>query len=333
MLEEYNNIFEQFEVKVKNGYKGRGAYILDTDKGLKLFKEIRMRKEKIKFMYEIEEYLHNKGFTNIDRLNVSADHDPYIEEDGSLYILKDWVNGREIFFNDEEEIYKAVKNLAILRKSGANFPKGNKYKNYIKLGTLCTKLDKHNVELVRIRNKIRRVGKWSEFDICFLSSFHYYYQKATEALNLMKESGYNKLVEEYKKKNPIIHGQYIHHNILVSNKKLYTMNFDYCNIDLPVIDLYRLLRKVLEKNDWDVRMGIKAINIYNSISPLGAEELQMLLFLIMYPEKFWKISNYYFNLNRAWKPKQSLIKLNKLIAQKEKKERFVKELQKTLSAH
>lgn len=223
MLEEYNNIFEQFEVKVKkNGYKGRGAYILDTDKGLKLFKEIRMRKEKIKFMYEIEEYLHNKGFTNIDRLNVSADHDPYIEEDGSLYILKDWVNGREIFFNDEEEIYKAVKNLAILRKSGANFPKGNKYKkNYIKLGTLCTKLDKHNVELVRIRNKIRRVGKWSEFDICFLSSFHYYYQKATEALNLMKESGYNKLVEEYKKKkkNPIIHGQYIHHNILVSNKK------------------------------------------------------------------------------------------------------------------
>ncbi len=111
------------------------------------------------------------------------------------------------------------------------------------------------------------------------------------------------------------------------------MNFDYCNIDLPVIDLYRLLRKVLEKNDWDVRMGIKAINIYNSISPLGAEELQMLLFLIMYPEKFWKISNYYFNLNRAWKPKQSLIKLNKLIAQKEKKERFVKELQKTLSAH
>ncbi|QUI21365.1 CotS family spore coat protein [Vallitalea pronyensis] len=331
MLEEYNNIFEQFQVKVKNGYKGRGAYILDTDKGLKLFKEIRMRKEKIKFMYEIEEYLHNKGFTNIDRLNVSINHDPYIEEDGTLYILKNWVNGREIFFNDEEEIYKAVKNLAILSKSGTNFPRGSKYKNYIKLGTLCTKLNKHNVELVRIRNKIRRVGKWSEFDISFLSSFHYYHQKAVEALSLMEASGYDKLIEHYKKKNPIIHGQYIHHNILVGNKKLYTMNFDYCNIDLPVIDLYRLLRKVLEKNDWHVKLGIKAIDIYNSISPLSTEELQTLLYLIMYPEKFWKISNYYFNLNRAWKPKQSLIKLNKLIAQKDKKERFVKALQKSLA--
>lgn len=331
MLEEYNNIFEQFEIKVKNGYKGRGAYILDTNKGLKLFKEIRMHREKIKFMYEIEEYLYKKGFTNIDRLTLSKEKNPFCEDDGTIYIMKNWVNGREVFFNDEEEIFDSVKNLAVLHKCGSNFSRGSKYKNYVKLGTLPSKLNRHNVELVRIRNKIRKMGKWSEFDICFLSSFNYYYKKAVEALSLIELSDYANLVKEYNDKNVIIHGQYIHHNILVGNNKLYTMNFEYCNIDLPVIDLYRLLRKVLEKNDWNIRLGIKAIEKYIKINPLSNEELNILLYLIMYPEKFWKISNYYFNLNRAWKPKQSLIKLNKLINQKEKKERFIRELKKTLS--
>ncbi|GKX28564.1 spore coat protein [Vallitalea longa] len=332
MLEEYNNIFEQFEIKVKNGYKGRGAYILDTNKGLKLFKEIRMHREKIKFMYEIEEYLYKKGFTNIDRLTMSRDKNPFCEDDGTIYIMKNWVNGREIFFNDEEEIYDSVKNLAVLHKCGSNFPIGSKYKNYVKLGSLPNKLNRHNIELVRIRNKIRKMGKWSEFDICFLSSFNYYYKKAVEALSLIELSEYNNLVNGYHKSNVITHGQYIHHNILVSNKKLHTMNFEYCNIDIPVIDLYRLMRKVLEKNDWNIGLGIEAIEKYISINPLSKEELDILLYLIMYPEKFWKISNYYFNLNRAWKPKQSLIKLNKLINQKEKKERFIRELKKTLSS-
>jgi CotS family spore coat protein len=330
MLEEYNNIFELFNVKVKNGYKGRGAYILDTSKGLKLFKEIRMHREKIKFMYEIEEYLYSKGFSNIDRINLTKDNNPYYEDENIIYIMKNWVNGREIFFNDEDEIYSSVKNLAILHKCGTDFPRNNKYNNYVKLGTLVNKLDKHNTELIRIRNKIRKVGKWSEFDICFLSSFKYYYQKAIEALSLIEESNYTTLVEKYQKKNVIIHGQYIHHNILVNNRKLYTMNFEYCNIDLPVIDLYRLLRKVLEKNDWNTKIGINAIDIYNSIYPLSKDELNILLYLIMYPEKFWKISNYYFNLNRAWKPKQSLVKLNKLVSQKGKKENFIQELSKSL---
>lgn len=330
MLEEYNNIFEQFDIKVKNGYKGRGAYILDTNKGLKLFKEIRIHKEKIKFMYEIEEYLYKKGFANIDRLTLAKDKNPFYEDEGTIYILKNWVNGREIFFNDEEEIYDSVKNLAVLHKCGSNFKGGNRYKNYVKLGTLPNKLNRHNIELVRIRNKIRKMGKWSEFDICFLSSFKYYYKKAVEALSLIESSEYTSLVNKYNNNNVITHGQYIHHNILIANAKLYTMNFEYCNIDIPVIDLYRLLRKVLEKNDWDIKLGLKAIEKYISINPLNKTELNLLLYLIMYPEKFWKISNYYFNLNRAWKPKQSLVKLNKLINQKEKKEKFIKELKRTL---
>lgn len=331
MLEEYNNIFEQFNINVKNGYKGRGAFILDTDKGLKLFKEIRMHREKIKFMYEIEEHLYNKGFPNIDRICLSDDKMPYVEEDDTIYIMKNWINGREIFFNDESEIYNSVKNLALLHKCGTNFVNNNRYQNYIKLGTLGTKLSKHNVELVRIRNKIRKLGKWSEFDICFLSSFNYYHEKAIEALSLIEDSNYYNLVDKYLKTNVITHGQYIHHNIIVNNRKLYTMNFEYCNIDLPVIDLYRLLRKVLEKNDWNTKIGLNTIEKYNSIYTLSKDELNILLYLLMYPEKFWKISNYYFNLNRAWKPKQSLIKLNKLTAQKEKKEKFIMELKNNLS--
>lgn len=330
MLEEYQNIFEQFNLKVKNGYKGRGAYIVETDKGLKLFKETRMHPDKIKFMYDTEEYLYGKGFTSIDRLCLTNDNLPYCMNQDSVFIIKDWMNGREIFFNDEEEIMAAVQNLAILHKSGTNYKVTSKQKGYVKLGTLENRLNRHNRELIRIRNKIRKLGKWSEFDIIFLENYSYYFDKAQEAMAYIEKSQYNNLVQKYRKQSVIIHGQYIHHNILVKNNNLFTLNFEYCNIDLPILDLYRLLRKVLEKNDWSTTIGLKAIEKYLATNNLDKGEVDLLLYLFIYPQKFWKICNFYSNLNRAWKPKQSLIKLKKLNAQRENKEIFVEALRKSL---
>lgn len=39
---------------------------------------------------------------------------------------------------------------------------------------------------------------------------------------------------------------------------------------------------------------------YNKINSLNSEEYTILKIMLSYPEKFWKIINYYYNSNKAW---------------------------------
>lgn len=325
MFEQYEGIIENYNLEVCNLYKGRGAIIIDTKSGLKLLKEVKLHDEKIRFLYDLKQDLHNKEFL-VDKIIKTKEGGLYVRDEDKKYILKEWTNGREIFFNDINEILMATRYMAKLHKCTYGEIKNKRYEKYDRTDTLINTLYRHNAELVRIRNNIRKMPKWSEFDILYLNSFERYYIEAKETVKLISLD-YNDVLKKYKTKRVIIHGQYNHHNLILNPmNKLYIVNFEYANYNLPIIDLYSMLRKILEKNDWDKKIGIACIEEYVKVFHLSYKELRLIIYLFMYPEKFWKISNYYFGLNKAWKPTQTLIKLRKLLKQEQKKTEFIRSL-------
>lgn len=325
MIEQYDEIVNKYDIHVNNAYKGRGTIILNTDNGLKLLKEVKLHDEKINFIYDIKNELSQKGFY-VDRIIKSSEDTLYIDYEDKKYILNEWTNGREVSLNDQKDISKAIINLANIHKATFVHKNKVKHKAYDKTGTLIGRLKKHNQELVRIKNNIRKKPKWLEFDILFLEAFDSYHEEAIEATKYI-ESCYGKMVAKYTMKRCLNHGQYNQHNLLVeSGKKMFTVNFEYASYDMPVLELYSILRKALEKNDWNVRVGIQAVEDYLKVYPLDNNELKVLYYLFKYPEKYWKISNYYASLNKAWKPKQSIVKLSKLLKQEGKKKAFIKSL-------
>ena len=48
----------------------------------------------------------------------------------------------------------------------------------------------------------------------------------------------------------------------------------------------------------------------------------------VYPEKFWKIINYYFNSNKAWSSDKNQEKLKQFQFQEEKRQQFIAQLKK-----
>ncbi len=325
MFEQYENIANQYNIQVRNFYKGRGAILMDTDLGLKLLKEVQLHDEKLLFLHELQEVLKTQGFY-VDTMLRTKDGELYAKDDHKKYVIKDWTEGREIFFNDKNEVLNAVRHLAKMHLGSLKLPKRNLYDPYDKTDTLSDVLLRHNKELIRIRNSIKRMGSWSEFELLYLEYFDLYYAQANKAICLI-DSIYGCALKKYEGKKVVIHGQYNHHNLIFDGKnQLHINNFEYASYHLPIMDLYSMLRKTLEKNDWDIKFGLEAVEEYVKIFPLSKLELQMMVYLLMYPEKFWKISNYYFNLNKAWKPKQTLVKLKKLVAQEERKMLFMEEL-------
>lgn len=302
---------------------------MDTDQGLKLLKEVIIHEDKLMFIYELQALLKANGFY-VDTMLHTKEGELFVGEDNKKYILKDWSEGREIYFNDRYEVLIAIKNMARMHLSGLQPIKRAIYEKFDKTECLMDTLIRHTKELVRIRNSIKRMGRWSEFDLLYLEMFDYYYKQAKKAICLASKAHEN-VIQKYSKRKVIIHGQYNHHNLIFDDtNKLHIFNFEYAAYHLPIIDLYSMLRKIMEKNDWDTKLGLEAIEEYMKTYPLNRNEIELLTVLFMYPEKFWKISNYYFNLNKAWKPKQTLIKLRKLVSQEEKRQCFIENIKKGL---
>ena len=67
-------------------------------------------------------------------------------------------------------------------------------------------------------------------------------------------------------------------------------------------DVYFFMRKILEKNHWSVALADQMIESYAAITPVEHAEYCYLYARFLYPEKFWKIANFYYNSGKAWIP-------------------------------
>ena len=74
------------------------------------------------------------------------------------------------------------------------------------------------------------------------------------------------------------HGDYQYHNILQGGGRWFIANFEKCLRDDPVRDLYLLLRKLLEKGNWQPALGAQLLETYEGERPLSRDSRADLYF-------------------------------------------------------
>ena len=65
------------------------------------------------------------------------------------------------------------------------------------------------------------------------------------------------------------------------------------------------------------------IDEYDKVKPISETDLALLASMFAFPEKFWKVMNYYFNSSKAWIPPKTKEKLEKVVEQNDKRIKFV----------
>ena len=91
-------------------------------------------------------------------------------------------------------------------------------------------------------------------------------------------------------------------------------------------DLYRFMRKAMEKHGWDPRLGASMMESYDRVLPTSREDRACRYYLFLYPEKYWKQLNYYMNTNKAWIPEKNVEKLKLLEEQETGRRQFLREI-------
>ena len=292
--------FYKLGVKVYDIIPLRKVFILFTDKGKKILKIISSSQDRIKF---------------IDKaLNIIKENDRYIlqyctnsngdiitEWKGKSYVLLDMIEGREATFTNPIEVEWCTKALANFHNASKNIINNftnedirlNKSKNLIYefLNDLCFITEAERV--------ICKFSYKNEFDILFLDNVSKAKNDLNKSINLLTNSSYNELYAD--EKNMILcHLDLAHHNFIINDEIVNLIDFDYCNINLKIIDLYNFMSKVIKNIAYDKEMLDNILKTYNSINEISDEEIQVLYALLNYPRDFVDITIDYYLKQKSW---------------------------------
>lgn len=327
MDDRSEEVLLKYEFKVNNIYRARGALLLDTNKGLKLYGRYTGSEARLEFENRVKGCLIEQGYQNVDLYRANRDGGLVTEDSqGERYVIRDWFQGTECNLKDKTEAGEAAQSLAYIHKL---LKKVNQIKTQEehREKKLTDVFSRHNKELKRVRSYILDKKQKNEFEVRFLNVFDGFYEQGKTAETLLLRSGYDKLLEEAQSEASVYHGAYNYHNILFTGGNIAVTNFNKSDIGVQVLDLYGFLRKAMEKNNWDEELGIWIIESYMKENCLDKRERELLYILSLYPEKFWKITNYYFNNKKSWISSRNTQKLANIQQQEKQKNQFLRKME------
>ncbi len=318
-------LLEQYDIEVVQTKRGRGAILLETNHGPLIFKEYFGNEDKAALQKRLLDQINNQGQVCVETILPTKEGALFVKDmDQTKYILKTWREGRECNIYDEAECLKAVRLLGKLHNSMTiaeeteslppAFSPENEY-------------EKHNRELKKLKKFLQAKGQKNWFEISLQGQLDFFLEQAYEVTEEWKQ--YSKLAGEQVGCS-FCHGDYQYHNIINQGNTWMIVNFEKCIRDNPIRDLYLLLRKLLEKTNWSIDLGKNLMEAYERERPLSAISKIDLLYRLSYPEKFWKVANFYYNSGKAWIPGKNQEKLERIVAQECAKQQFLQSVFRNL---
>ena len=311
------SILEQYGLNAESSARTRGALLCRTEKGLVIIREFGGTEKKLQKQQELLEKLSEQEclvdcyISNQEGALVAKDRD------GIPYTIQQWYEGRECDTRSREDIFRSIRMLAQIHAK-MQMPVVEFYVE----PSLEDEYQRHNQELKKIRSFIRKRGASSPFEKIYLATVEDFLRDGEEAYAALRESGYQELRQKAETEGEVCHGEYNQHNVLILKSGTAVTNFEHWGFDTQMADLYRFMRKILEKYNWDVRFGKEMLKAYHEIKPVSKEEWKNLKIRFSYPEKYWKLANYYYTHRKTWISVKNTEKLQNLIRQREAWKRY-----------
>ena len=320
MNEKQKEIVDQYDVEAEGSLRNRGCLHIRTPEGLYLISAYYESPLRLAFECELQKHLSEQGFFLLDHIRANKEggllsYDKY----RTPFVMKRAYEGKECSLTEKADFVEACANLARFHKACREIVPLLEEKR--KTPGVRELFLARSRELKRIRNYIRKNGKRTLFELTFTECYEDFYEEAEGALSdaLRQEEAF------FSRGYGICHGAYHQHNVLLTKKGTATLNLGHFHYNQQIFDLYFIARKAMEKNSYSKKFLEDGLRAYDRELPLKREDYLLLYLLFSFPEKFWKISNQYYNGRKCWVPEKNLIKLKKVMEQNEKRLQFLKE--------
>lgn len=322
-------IAKEFGCKVLYSTPLRAVNLVQTDRGLVIIKETYREPDKILYIHGLKEYLYENGFTRLDRYIMSKFQLPFTIYDDRIFVMEDYIAGRECSFTNPYDREMIVRALAELHKAGKGYTPATGAYPRDNIGKWKRSCRKKIDDIIAFKKEVKAKRRKTEFDKMFLEDVDYYIEMCWRGFDTLKNSRYDEICRKAKEEKTICHHDYTYHNLIISPEgEVNVIDFDYCCHELPVYDLASLIQKVLRRYYYDIDMAMDMIDTYDSVMPLNREDLALMLSLFEFPQKFWRIVERYYKKKTDWREKEFISKYNDIVCVKDFQFDFTEEFRR-----
>lgn len=326
MQELIKELSDQFNVEIATMVPFRDGFILNTGDSKKMLaKRIPYSTNRIEFIHSVKEHLHSAGFNGIDRFKQTSEGMPFADLEGEVFTVTDIFTGRECNFDNQKEIISAVKALAQMHTASKGFLPDKAVFSKNELGKIPDTFDKRLSDIKKMKKNAKK-GR-TKFDYLFLDYADYFIDLAEEAIGELRDSNYESLVKEGMSEGCVCHHDFTHNNIILGNEDTHIINFDSCCMELKIYDLANLIRRKMRKCGWDYNEAKILIREYESMEKLSKDDLDVLMVMLKFPQKFWRVANKFYNSRQSWSEKVYVGKLYEVIEEIEPHKRMIENLE------
>lgn len=324
MEEKLEEVLKKYPLEITGKKRIRGAVLLETKDGLFTIGQSRESEARLVQQEKIKKSLSDDAGFLVDN-GVKNEEGEFLTKDsiGNRWFMKRWYMGRVCNLREREDVMSSAGHLAKLHCAMADVAWNRENESaepkYIEV------MERHLKEMKRVYNYIRTKKSKSMLEISMLNQFPYYYEQGEEALALGKKISLNEFYQKAVRQGRYCHGSYNYHNIFLG-KDIFVANFSRMEPGIQVTDLYDFWRKILEKNRWDITFGKCVMEAYKAFRMPEIEEAKLLYTLFLFPEKFWKQMNFYYNGKKSWVSMKNMEKLQKIEEQEPFRKRSLTEI-------
>lgn len=305
------SVLEHYDFEVIRIQKSRNAFLCETNKGWVILKEYKGPVFRLELLDELLISTAQNGYGRIEQLVRNKEGELFCtDQEQNRCIVKTWPGGRECSLKDGQECRSAMTALAQLHKAMCLPQLASE--NGLHAQGLLEDYEKRNRELKKVRRFLREKGQKTPFEIYLQQNFDVFFEEALEVTEEVKAYGDVLGSRGYDENGTFCHGDFQHHNLMYAGG-VTVINFEKYAMDCQMRDLYLFLRKLLEKTNWSVPIARGLLDVYGKEKKLTAQDMLQLYYRFAYPEKFWKIVNFYYNSGKAWIPGRNMEKLRKLL--------------------
>ncbi len=271
-----------------------------TEEGVYALKNSRLEEKRLFFIANALLALRRNGFRKFAHPIGVAPGRPFLRWQNGRFCLSEWVEGEGCDFNTPRHLAAAAKTLGEFHLYSRNVASLAGSGGRISYFTWPEKLASRGGDLEDFARIARSKKRPNAFEKIYLQTYGGFVEKARAARRLLLLSDYQRLAGEAAAVRGFIHYDVAARNFIIQGENAYLIDFDYCAMDLPAVDLMRLIKRAL-KDGYAAEEKLKAIlSGYQMKRRLTRGECQVVYALLLFPQKFWRLSQRYFCQEHTW---------------------------------
>lgn len=298
-MEDINEriLWEGYGLRFRGGTRTRTGLICRTDMGLRELKKPRGSVESLRLAFDVKEQLRENGFGNISRFYRTLEGEPFYRYDGVTYTLEDVMPAEALPEESTEIFIRGAETLGKMHQAAKGLKSEAAHWDGKRLPGLY---EKRRIELAKMRRRNDRRGNYDAIDLLLIRYYDQFMEQAKQAEEYLQKGHYEEAVNQAAETGAFCHNAYKGEALRQNETgEIFVGSFDKCRSELPLADLAYYLRRYFRKTEGTAEGVAKMLEGYGKYLPLSEDDLAILQGMLIYPEKFLRLVNEYYNKRRA----------------------------------